>query len=248
MRLVRIALACAIMCAVCVVDYSALSDEVSANIPANYRLVYSQDFEGDDPLGDFQFTDPDKWQLARMDDNHALEFIGRGKYRPKVRSPFIIGLISDYMFGDFILEADLLQTGREYPHRDMCIFFGFNSPSKFYYVHIASRTDPHSHNIFIVNDAPRTKISTKTTKGINWGRNQWHKVRIERFISDGTIKVFFDDMDTPIMLAKDKTFQLGYIGFGSFDDSGMVDNIKIWAPKVVRKRATFFTKKQRAAK
>jgi hypothetical protein len=55
-------------------------------------------------------------------------------------------------------------------------------------------------------------------------------VRLERKLSDGTIKVFFDDMIHPIMVAEDKTFGEGYIGFGSFDDTGKIDNIKIWGP------------------
>ena len=36
--------------------------------------------------------------------------------------------------------------------------------------------------------------------------NVWKKVRIERRIADGTIRVFFDDMKKPIMAAEDKSF------------------------------------------
>jgi hypothetical protein len=43
------------------------------------------------------------------------------------------------------------------------------------------------------------------------------------------------------MTAEDKTFGAGYIGFGSFDDTGMVDNIRIWAPSAETKKAPFFT-------
>jgi len=30
------------------------------------------------------------------------------------------------------------------------------------------------------------------------------------------------------MQAEDKQFRAGQIGFGSFDDTGMIDNIRIW--------------------
>ena len=42
------------------------------------------------------------------------------------------------------------------------------------------------------------------------------------------IKVYFDDMSAPIMEAEDRHFDFGKIGFGSFDDTGRVDNIKVW--------------------
>ena len=47
----------------------------------------------------------------------------------------------------------------------------------------------------------------------------------------------------PIMLAEDKTFPDGLIGFGSFDDSGLIDNIKIWGKKMGKEKAEFFQKK-----
>ena len=48
----------------------------------------------------------------------------------------------------------------------------------------------NAHNIFIVNDKPRTNIATKTTRGVNWGK-----------ACDGAIRVFFDDMTTPIHIS-----------------------------------------------
>jgi hypothetical protein len=38
-------------------------------------------------------------------------------------------------------------------------------------------------------------------------------------------------MDTPIMTATDKTFLHGKVGFGSFDDTGNVDNVVLWGKK-----------------
>lgn len=213
-------------------------------LPEGYRLLYAQDFESPESLKDFEFTDPDRWRWVRKDGNGVLECLGRGKYEPKVRSPYIIGLLSHRRFGDFILEADLLQTGREYGHRDMCLFFGFQSPTRYYYAHLASKADPNAHNLFIVNDAPRRNFAQKTTSGVQWGEGVWHRVRLERRLADGSIRVFFDDMKEPIIVGQDKTFDWGLIGFGSFDDSGVVDNIKIWGPEVQEEKRTFFGRKE----
>ena len=59
-------------------------------------------------------------------------------------------------------------------------------------------------------------------------------------MADGTIKVYFDDMSKPIMVAEDTNFKSGYVGFGSFDDTGMVDDIKIWGPSVETKKTEFY--------
>lgn len=214
-----------------------------SNIPEGYNLQYRTDFKKAEELKDFEFSDPDIWKLSPdCEATHTLESLGKGNYQPPVRSPHVIALIANQQYGDFILEANLQQTGREYGHRDMCIFFNFVDSSHFYYVHMATKTDDHAHNIFIVNNEPRIKITTKNTDGVNWG-NGWHKVRLIRDTQSGKIELYFDDMETPIMTAEDKTFSKGYIGFGSFDDLGKVDNIRIWAPTAIKKKANIFSLK-----
>jgi len=210
------------------------------NLPAGYKLLFSQRFTGPENLRDFAMTDSKAWRITKTNDVTALDLVTQSKYNPTHRSPFNIALIADKVFKDFVLEANLMQTGKEYGHRDMCLFFGVQDPSNFYYTHIATAADDHAHNIFIVKDAPRTKIAKETTKGVNWGLGIWHKVRLERKGSDGTIKVYFDDMTKPIMTAEDKTFESGFVGVGSFDDTGMVDNIKIWGPSVEAKKTEFY--------
>jgi len=212
-------------------------------IPADYQLLFEENFENPSTFSNFEMTDPASWRIHHGEDNKALELFGKSDYKPRVRSPRNIAFIKDLEVGDFILEADLRQTGREYGHRDMCLFFGMKDPSNFYYVHLASVADPNAHNIFLVNDAPRTNIALKTTEGISWGEDNednWHKIRIERSIEDGKILVYFDDMDTPIMEGEDTHFDYGHIGFGSFDDTGMVDNIRIWAPEKAPEKKGFF--------
>jgi hypothetical protein len=43
--------------------------------------------------------------------------------------------------------------------------------------------------------------------------------------------VYVNDFKKPIMRAKDKTFEWGRIGFGSFDDTGRIAEIKLYAPE-----------------
>jgi hypothetical protein len=106
----------------------------------------------------------------------------------------------------------------------MIYVFGFQNPAQYYYTHISTKEDAHANNIFIVKDAPRLKISKVTNSGNDWGLNKWHKVRLERKVAEGSVKVYFDDMSKPIMVAEDQSFGAGWIGFGSFDDTGKIAN------------------------
>jgi hypothetical protein len=211
------------------------------DVPKGYKLQYQQDFSKKDALKDFVMADPNAWQISTMNGESCLQLAKQSKYQPEVRSPFNLAVIADHTFGDFVLDVDLLSTSREYGHRDMCISFGMKSPKEFYYSHLATAADPHAHNIFIVNNKERENIAKMTTKGINWGStNDWHKIRVERKVADGTIKVYYDDLSKPVQVAEDKTFDFGYIGFGSFDDTGKIDNIKIYAPKMEKKKTEFY--------
>jgi hypothetical protein len=102
-------------------------------------------------------------------------------------------------------------------------------------VHLGNQADDHANQIFIVNDAPRVKISLTSTSGTNWTDN-WHTVRVVRKPADGTIEIYFDDMAKPVMTAKDKTFVHGRIGVGTFDDTCEWDDIVVRGVKVDGKK------------
>jgi len=214
------------------------------HVPAGYELVYEQDFDRKTAIADLAATDASAWRIGKeKNGNGYLEQFRKSDYEYPVRSPFNIGLIDGLQVRSFVLDAALLQTSRDYGHRDMCVFFGFRDPTHFYYAHIAAKTDPHAHNLFIVNDEPRTKISDTTTEGHDWGRDVWHHVRLVRDAEAGTMALYVNDMSEPIMTATDKTFGWGYVGFGSFDDTGRVDNVRLWAPAVRKQKAPFFERK-----
>lgn len=197
----------------------------------SYDVVYEQDFSGDDVLEDFQFTDPSAWRMGKTNDGRGhLELFGKSKYKPKAYSPLNIALLTDKKVRNFILDLELQQTGKEYGHRDMCVFYNFEDPSHFYYTHIASQTDDRAHNIFIVDGEPRKKVSHKTTEGHQW-TDGWHNVRIVRDADSGKIAVYVDDMNEPIMEAVNKKMQWGYVGVGSFDDTGRIRHLKLRAPE-----------------
>lgn len=192
-------------------------------------------YEGfDDGLSSrWEPSDPNAWKIIQQGDNHVFSQFAQSKVQTPVRSPFNRCVLKDVIVGDFVLDLKFQSTARDYPHRSLCLFFGYQDPAHMYYVHFGQKTDDHANQVFIVNNAPRTKISTKTTAGTPWD-NEWHHARIVREVESGKIEVYFDDMETPCMTAVDKTFTWGQVGIGSFDDTGHFDNIALYGVKVTK--------------
>ncbi len=196
-----------------------------ASMADEFPEVFSEDFENG--ADHWQPTDESAWKITKTGEGNVYsQFKKRSDYNPPHRSPYNISLRKDKLVGDFVLTARVLSTHPDYGHRDACLFFGYQDPEHFYYVHLGKKTDNHANQIFIVNEAARTKISTKTTAGTDWD-DQWHDVKIVRKTQDGLIEIYFDDMTTPVMVARDKTFTWGQVGVGSFDDTTEWDDIKV---------------------
>lgn len=195
-------------------------------------LVHAEDFEkGAD---NWQPMDPTQWKVKKTDQGQVFsQHEKKTKYKPPHRSPTNIAILKDVVVGDFELKTKVQSTHADYGHRDACLVFGYQDPSHFYYVHLGKQGDDHANQIFIVNDAPRTKISLTTTPGTNW-QERWHDVKIVRKVADGTIEIYFDDMDKPAMTAKDKAFAWGQIGVGTFDDTADYDNLELRGNKVTK--------------
>lgn len=195
-------------------------------------LLFEDDFEkGADR---WEPGDPQAWRISQKAGSKVFEQYQQSKVKTPHRSPFNYALARDLVVGDFVLTAKVLSTAKDGAHRDMCLFWGWQDPAHHYYVHISKQMDDRAHQIFIVDGKDRVKISKTTTKGVIWG-DGWHQVKIVRTVADGAITAYFDDMSTPIMTAVDRTFTWGRVGIGSFDDTGMYDDIKIHGNRVEKK-------------
>lgn len=237
MKWTGLVVACLIGVAAALAAHAAEGTESAADIPKTMNdlpLVFHEDFAGGSDR--WVMTDPNAWAVEDESGNKVLHLKAQSAYEPPVRSPKNIARVKDLDVSDFVLEVRMKQTGKEYGHRDMCVFFGYTDPAHFYYVHMATKADEHANSVFLVNGEPRVSIADKRTDGTDWGQNVYHTVRIIRNTETGVILVFFNDMETPIMKAEDKTFLSGGIGFGSFDDTGKIDDVTLWAKTVPAKK------------
>lgn len=200
---------------------------VPEGLPEGYTLQYEQTFDTAASADDFIFANPTQWFY---DPTGFIGFTGAG-YAPPQASPHSIGLIKDLKFSSFVMDVELLQTSPDGDgHRDMAIIWNFVSESEYYYAHISTAHDGVAHNIHIVNNADRTAITDTYTDGYDWGRDVWQTFRVIRDVNTGVMEVYdLKTPDSPILTANDTTFTDGYIGLGSFDNTGQVGSVKIWA-------------------
>lgn len=200
---------------------------ISADLPVLHR----DDFE--QGMKNWSTTDDAFWEIVDVEregaNTKALRVKGKSEYQPPVRSPHSIAWLKDRFVGDFVLTVKAENTNfKAGGHRDLCLFWGRQDASHFYYVHFGAEADPHSCQIFIVDGKPRTKITVDEVQGTPWGNDRaWHTLRVERTVEDGMIRVYFDDMKQPHMTAKDTSFTWGEVGIGTFDDNGNFDEFEL---------------------
>jgi hypothetical protein len=200
----------------------------SQNIPEGYIMQYQQDFSGKTPLDDFCSDDFHLWSIKSVNGNKYLEYNHDIEVDSSAFIPLNICMIDNYIFGDFIIELNLMQSG-EVPGNAIRILFGIKDSLEYYCFSASSVNNEQNEGIFVVENEQPVRVPDTRYKNISWTPGKWHKVRIERNIVDTSVKVFFDDMKKPYMETKDRTFIMGYIGFGSVTGKAAIDNIKIWS-------------------
>lgn len=171
------------------------------------------------------FGDATAWEWTGKDGDTELHLRKQSAFKPKVRSPFNLAWFTAGKWESFTLLAevrlDLFNDG----NNDVCIAFGKESDTKFYYAHLGEKADKVHLQLHLVNDADRKAITEEGAKELPWKPGAWHKVKVVRDAEAGTIKVWFDGVE--VLSAADKTLGKGGIGLGSFDDLGSFRNVEI---------------------
>lgn len=208
----------------------AVSTPMIADHPAG-ELVLESDWTS--------ATDREAWELVggswewRTDSVPPLLSLARkaSDHKPPWRSPLHLALLRQPVDGPFVIDVEVHSTEPDYGHRDVCLFFGYQDPARFCYVHLGKRTDEHANQVFLVNESDRTAVSTRTSEGTPWD-DGWHWIRLSHDPASGRVQVWFDMLDQPVMEAVDQSFgTTGRVGFGSFDDTADFRAFRIWRPE-----------------
>lgn len=187
--------------------------------------TFSDNFDAG--LGNWQLLNPDSWEIQTEGDNPVLVLLKKGPQIPPVRRPGEYGLIRDKQWTDITVTMRIKTLmPDEVKGRDICILFGYVDDTHFYYAHLCSDSNGKSHNVIMKVSGDERNVIMKETLPQPRLTSQWHTVRIEH-LSGGSIKVWMDDMDEPLMTADDNDYPAGMVGVGSFDDIAMFDSIEV---------------------
>lgn len=137
-----------------------------------------------------------------------------------IRRPAALAISRGKPLDDLELQVEVRSTApTDLAVRDVLLIFGYQSPSRFYYVHLSARTDAVHNGIFLVDHADRRRIDDGKAPA-RLTDQAWHRVRLVRQTATGSIQVFFGDETTPTLSAVDRTLLSGRVGVGSFDETG----------------------------
>ncbi len=135
-----------------------------------------------------------------------------------VRRPTTYGLVpGTWQNFEISVEAKSLRSN-EVVGRDICILFGYQDDTHFYYAHISNDANGKTHNIIMRVDGDSRTTIHQPQKPEPRLIGEWHTIHVT-YASDGTIKVFVDDMKQPLMTATDSKYASGRIAVGTFDDT-----------------------------
>jgi len=198
----------------CLAGLSIFATSILAR-PASRTINFRANFSSG-RLDAWQFPFPEDWVVKEEGPLHYLHML-RSRDPLVPRRPQQFALVKGITVGGFTLETRARREGRS-----MLIVFNYVDTLHFYYTHLS--VDPGTkvavHNgIFIVDGAPRRRIAGLEAAPALPDTN-WHKVRVQRDVTSGWIKVFVDDEPQPRFSVVDNTFKCGQVGLGSFDETG----------------------------
>jgi hypothetical protein len=143
-----------------------------------------------------------------------------------IRRPGALAILQSPPLADATLEVDVRSLAAETVKlRDVLLVAGWQSPTRFYYVHLSAVRDNVHNGIFLVDDADRRRIDTLSDKPPLTDQ-AWHRARLVHR-ANGRIEVYVDGGADPIMLATDATLPAGRMGVGSFDDAAEFRNVRV---------------------
>ena len=185
--------------------------------------VKFQDGFSSGKLDRWQFPFPEDWVVKQDGPIHYLHML-RSRDPLVPRRPQQFALVKGVTVGSFTLETRVRREGSS-----MMIVFNYVDSLHFYYTHLSKdsgrKIDVHN-GIFLVDGAPRRRIAGLEADPVLPDTN-WHKIKVERDVNSGSIKVFVDEETQPRFSVVDRTFNCGRVGLGSFDETGDYTDFKL---------------------
>jgi hypothetical protein len=166
-------------------------------------------------VADWEFDGSGVWKM----EGDVLVLEKAGVPAGPIRRPAALAILRGRSFEDVKFTVDIRSTApADLAVRDVLLILGYQSPSRFYYVHLSAKTDNVHNGIFLVDNADRRRIDDGKARA-RLTDQEWHRVRLVRRATTGSIQVFFGNETEPTLSATDRTLVSGRVGVGSFDET-----------------------------
>jgi len=195
-------------------------------------LLKSYNFEDGKTEG-WQPNFPNSWEVTDLDGSKVYALTTPGE-SGEVAAPKSLSIITDTDVTSFEFSGRFKCLAEiDNPNRDLCIFFHYQDPTHFYYVHFSASSDERHNIIGLVNGADRIKINVEPAGSsvFRLTDKEWHTFKVTYDAETGSMLAFIDDMDTPIVTAQGSVLGHGTVGLGSYDDTGYFDDIMLKGKK-----------------
>ena len=195
---------------------------------ADLPLLGQWDFEDGSAAG-WRPNDPAHWRVVAAGGTKVYELTAPGE-QGKIRAPTSWSVWTGGDVTSFEFTGRMkCYTDPAVPGRDMCVFFHYQDPAHFYYVHFSGESADVHNIIGLVNGADRVKINIEPA-GMSAARMTdlgWHAFKVVCDAGSGEIRAYIDDMEKPVLTTRDRTLGHGLVGVGAFDDAGCFDDLRL---------------------
>jgi hypothetical protein len=195
---------------------------------SDLALLARSDFHSGRADG-WQPRDPSHWRVIPKDGVVIYELTAPGE-QGKVRAPTAWSLWQGFDVTSFEFRGRMrCYADPANNKRDMCVFFHFQDPTHFCYVHFSASSDDAHNIIGLVNGADRVKVNAEPAgKSVFRLTDQaWHEFKVVGDAASGEVRAYLDDMTTPILTARETALGHGLVGVGSFDDTGCFSGLEL---------------------
>lgn len=195
--------------------------------PPDLPLLARSDFESGTAAG-WRPNIPANWRVVDVEGGRAYGLVAPGA-PGHVRAPTSWSLLEGFDLASFELTGRFRSTADAANMLgDLCLFFHFADPEHFFYVHFAGSSDGVHNIIGLVNGSDRVKVNREAAGGSMARLNDrgWHTFKVT-CDQEGEVKAYIDDLTSPVLTARDTVLGHGLVGIGSFDDTGLFDDIEL---------------------
>ena len=190
-------------------------------------LLVRSDFESGTAVG-WRPNIPANWRVVETEGGRAYELVTAGA-PGRIRAPTSWSLLEGFDLTSFELGGRFKSAADPANMLgDLCVFFHFQDPEHFFYIHFAGASD-EAHNIIgLVNGADRVKVNREAAGGSTARIKDrgWHTFKVSCDAA-GEVKAYVDDLSSPVLTVRDTTLGHGLVGVGSFDDTGFFDDLEL---------------------